>query len=191
MEKSGGVNLADIPIFKGLPDEDIAALEPLAERLEIARGEGLFRQGDPADCFYVVLSGGLDIVVRSPGGGTHVVAHMAPGAVVGETSLLIGGERSASALATDATTLLSFPDEQLRKLLRSDSLPAYRVVYRLAEALAHRLREIDAHIAQLSWDDADASAAEDDLDRLRRIFFADWGQRPRGDASEGPSRSSL
>jgi len=181
MEELDAARLAAIPIFKDLPDEDIGALRPLAQRLDITEGDWLFRQGDEADCFYVVLSGGLDIEVRTPRGREHVVAHMGLGAVVGETSLLIGGQRSASAQATDPTVLLSFPDEGLRELLRADSMPAYRIVYRLAQALAQRLREIDAHIAQMSWDDADPVAAEDDIDRLRRIFFADWGAAaPRG-----------
>jgi len=175
MDPSNEPRLADVPIFAGLPDEDIAALQGLAQRIPIGEGEYLFRQGDVADCFYVVLSGGLEIEVRSPRGATYIVAHMGPGSVVGETSLLIGGERSASAQAAGETILLRFPDQQIRELLRADSLPAYRIVFRLAQALAQRLRELDAHIAKLSWDDVDPSAAEDDLDRLRHIFFADWG----------------
>ncbi len=53
------------------------------------------------------------------------------------------------------------------------SLPAYRIVHRLAQSLAYRLRELDAHIAEMSA--SEGGPPEDDLDRLRRIFFTDWG----------------
>src|SRR5438105_12063258 len=126
-------NLAEIPIFSGLAADDIATLRSLAERQTVdeAEGEWLFRQGDEADCFYVVLSGGLDLVVRTGSGREHLVAHMGPGTIVGETSLFIGGQRSASARATARTVVLGFPDEALRALLRADSLAAYRIVFKL------------------------------------------------------------
>jgi CRP/FNR family cyclic AMP-dependent transcriptional regulator len=174
MTDAEGAQLSEIPIFGGLPDEDIAALRKLAQPSERATGEWLFRQGEQADCFYAVLSGGLDILVRTPNGDERLIVHTGPGTIVGETSVLIGGERSASAQATEPTVLLAFPDEGLRAMLRAESLTAYRIVYRLAQALAHRLRELDAHVAQMSGSDGSA-VTEDDLDRLRRIFFTDWG----------------
>jgi len=166
--------LAGIPIFKALPDGDIEVLRGLAHRVEIAAGDRLFRQEDAADCFYAVLSGGLDIVVKTPPGAERLVLHTGPGTIVGETSLLIGGRRSASARATAATVLLRFPDDALRKMLDAESLPAYRIVHRLAQSLANRLRELDAHIAEMSA--SEDGPPEEDLDRLRRIFFTDWGQ---------------
>ena len=166
--------LAEIAFFRDLSEGDLDALRDLAQRIDVAAGDWLFRQGEEADCFYAVLSGGLDLLVNTPAGAEHLVVHMGAGTIVGETSVLIGGQRSASARATRATALLSFPDEGLREMLRAQSLPAYRIVHRLAQALAQRLRQLDAHIAQMSAG-VSATATEDDLDRLRRIFFTDWG----------------
>ena len=174
MTDAQAAQLADIPIFKDLPEGDIAALRMLAQPTERAGGEWLFRQGEEADCFYAVLTGGLELLVRTPNGEERLIVHTGPGTIVGETSVLIGGQRSASARATEPTRLLTFPDEGLRAMLRAESLTAYRIVYRLAQALAHRLRELDAHIAQMSATDG-GPVTEDDLDRLRRIFFTDWG----------------
>jgi anaerobic selenocysteine-containing dehydrogenase len=47
-----------------------------------------------------------------------------------------------------------------------------------AAALAQRLRELDAHIAQMGGNEG-GPPSEDDLDRLRRIFFTDWGAAAR------------
>ena len=170
--------LAQIPIFAELPTPDIDALRQLAQRLQVAGGEWLFRQGDEADCFYAVLSGGLDLLVTTAQGHDHLVVHMGPGAIVGETSVLIGGRRSASARATDATALLRFPDAELREMVHADSLPALRIMHRLAQALAYRLRALDAQIAQMT--DERWPGTEDDLARLRRIFFTDWAATSSG-----------
>lgn len=181
MTDADGAQLGETPIFSDLPEEDIATFRQFAKRLDVAAGDWLFRQGDEADCFYVVLTGRLDLEVRTSTGTEHVVAQMGPGSVVGETSLFIGGQRSASALATEPTSLLRFHDQELCELLRADSLPAYRVAYKLGQAMAQRLREVDAHIAQMSSNGGGQTTTEDDIDRLRRIFFADWGAAaPRG-----------
>ena len=173
MAEGEAAQLADIPIFKDLPEGDLEALRALAQHVKIAAGDWLFRQEEAADCFYAVLSGGLDIAVKTPPGAERLVLHTGPGTIVGETSLLIGGRRSASARTTAATVLLRFPDDALRTMLDAESLPAYRIVHRLAQSLANRLRELDAHIAEMSA--SEDGPPEDDLDRLRRIFFTDWG----------------
>ena len=171
--------LVSIPILRDLGEGDVEALRRLARRVEIASGDWLFRQGDEADCFYAILDGGLDLLVTTPSGSERLVAHLGLGSIVGETSLFIRGQRSASARATTGTALLSFPDDGLRQMLAEESIPAYRIVYRLAQALALRLRELDADIAAMSA--SEGGPPEDDLDRLRRIFFTDWGAgRPQG-----------
>ena len=165
--------LGQIPVFADLPDSDLGVLRLLAQRVELGAEATLFNQGDPADALFVVLTGNLDIHVRVGGGREHLVAQMGPGNVVGEISLFIGGLRSASARTTAPTELLRFPDDSLRAMMGTAAASACRIIYRLAQALAARLRAADAHIAEMSREDR-AAVFDDDLDRLRRIFFTDW-----------------
>lgn len=167
--------LQSIPIFQGLSEADLDGLLTFVDRVDLQANQRLFAEDDPADAFFVVLSGGLDVHMRGKDGAEHRLAHLEPGAVIGEISLLIGGERSASADATEPTVLLRFPDRRFRGMLEAGSLPAYRVVCNLARVLATRLRAADAQMAELCGEDGTATVAEDDLDRLRKIFFVDWG----------------
>lgn len=167
--------LRTIPIFAGLPDRDLEALLNLSSRMEMGPEETLFVQGQPSDAFFVVLEGGVDVLVRGANGTEQPVAHMGPGSVLGEISLIIEGNRSATARATEPTRLLRFEDRRFRELLRSGSLPAYRVIHNLAHVLATRLRAADAQIAKMCEEESASTVAEDDLDRLRRIFFTEWG----------------
>lgn len=167
--------LATLPIFSGLATREIAVLHDLAARLELGPAEPLFSQGEVADAFFVVLAGGLDLSVRDVDGADHLLARLGPGAIIGEISLLVHGQRSVTARATERSVLLRFPDDQFRELLAGSSLAAFRVVHNLAKVLAERLRAADAQIAELCKDGSPAQVAEDDLDRLRKIFFTDWG----------------
>jgi CRP-like cAMP-binding protein len=93
--------------------------------------------------------------------------------VVGEISLFIGGDGPAFVRAAEPSTLLRFPYAGFRQLMDGDCLPAFRVLYNLAQLLARRLRAADAQLAEMC-DPQTPPPAEDDLDRLRRIFFTDW-----------------
>ena len=73
------------------------------------------------------------------------------------------------------STLLRFMDQKFLDLLDAGSLPAFRVVANLARVLAARLRAADDQLIELAAKQASEGAQEDDLDRLRRIFFTDWG----------------
>ena len=78
VEKS---ELLHVPVFAGLPDDQIEWFISRAQELNIKRDEMIFRQGDPADAMFVFLSGQLQ--VRGELGGESVVIPVEPGAVTG------------------------------------------------------------------------------------------------------------
>ena len=45
--------LAELPVFAGLPPEQLALIAGCARTMHAAAGDELFREGDPADAFYV------------------------------------------------------------------------------------------------------------------------------------------
>jgi signal transduction histidine kinase len=78
VEKS---ELLHVPVFAGLPDDQIEWFISHAQELNIKRDEMIFRQGDPADAMFVFLGGQLQ--VRGELGGESVVIPVEPGAVTG------------------------------------------------------------------------------------------------------------
>src|SRR5262249_20428745 len=69
----------------------------------LASGTVLFREGDPSDAMYMVLSGDLRATVTDPQHGDMVVGHIGPGEPVGEMQVLSGGTRTATVVATTDT----------------------------------------------------------------------------------------
>jgi putative ABC transport system ATP-binding protein len=70
------------------------------ERVELAAGAVLFRQGDPGDLVYEVDSGHIDIVQEKSDGGETLLAVIEPGNYFGELAPMFGLRRSATARAT-------------------------------------------------------------------------------------------
>jgi CRP-like cAMP-binding protein len=103
----------------------LAALDPGA-RLELASqltersfgsGAEVLRQGDDADCMYLVKSGRVKVVRAGADGVTEQVADLGPGETVGEAGLLFGRPRNATVYATEDSQLIEVPGSALRDAL--------------------------------------------------------------------------
>ena len=125
------VGLSSIPLLAGLPEHALGQLTAASRTVELAAGEWLFEEGDPAGSAYVLASGRLQIVQ----GGT-LVRELTPGAVVGELALLTGEPRSAGARAHRDATLLELPRVAFEAVLDSDP----RATRTLLDQVAGQLR---------------------------------------------------
>jgi len=104
--------LAEVPFFQLLDERERSTL---AEQLDVVRfsaGQTIFNYGDPGDSLYVIRSGEVEIFVKDDTGERILLETARAGDFFGELSLLDGGARNASVLATQ--------DAELLKLSRAD-----------------------------------------------------------------------
>jgi predicted acylesterase/phospholipase RssA/CRP-like cAMP-binding protein len=78
------------------------ALEPVA----VPGGSVLIREGDPADCLYLVAAGRLRVVNVDANGEDQLLAEIGRGDLVGEMALITNRPRSATVYALRDTHLL-------------------------------------------------------------------------------------
>jgi predicted acylesterase/phospholipase RssA len=99
-------------------------LESEVELLTIAGGETLFRQGDPGDSAYIVMSGRLRVVSETPDAPERTLNELGRGEVLGEMALLTGDRRSATVFAVRDTDLARLSREGFHRLIerRPESL---------------------------------------------------------------------
>lgn len=101
---------------------DIAKYEAMGggpvARSHYESGQTIFRQGEFADNFYVVLSGEVEIY---HGGSPEATAVLGPGQYFGEMSLMSRRQRSASALARGPVDLLVLSAGDFTALANSSS----------------------------------------------------------------------
>jgi len=147
----------------GHAEDAVATLAP--GRIRLAASETLFRQGDPGDALYVILSGRLAVRMTGAEGTETVVAELTAPACVGELALLTEQARGATVYALEDAELARYAREDFRRLaerrpeliaaLTRSVLPRLRHA-QLAEVLASLFGELDAPAlgelqAALSW----------------------------------------
>lgn len=89
--------LAALPLFSALDARSLEAVAVLAREVSAPAGTILMREGEPADSFFVIVSG--TVHVERAGG---LARSMGAGGFLGEIALLEVGSRTATATcATD------------------------------------------------------------------------------------------
>lgn len=130
-------------LFASLPDDVLAALEAQLTQFTLMSGELLFREGDPSDSLYIVISGRLRVVSHAANDqAQRVVAELGHGEIVGEMGLVCDEPRSASVVAIRDTNLAKLTKAGLNRLTGC-AQPIYSTIIR---QLAYRLRNETAGI---------------------------------------------
>ena len=97
--------LRQVPLFAQLSSEQMQWIVEHVQEKHLAPGEHLFTEGEPAEHFYILLSGTLQIS-RLIGGLETVLATHQGGSFTGEVPMLTNTPYIASARAIDACHLL-------------------------------------------------------------------------------------
>ena len=101
------------------------------------QGDLLFKQGDPANQFYILLTGRIKITLGETGQSVYIVSHA--GEAFGWSSLIDRETYTASAECMTPVKLIRFDQENVLKIIEED--PANGLVFfkRLADILGNRL----------------------------------------------------
>jgi CRP-like cAMP-binding protein len=83
----------------------------------------------------------VEISIIDANGKKNILAQLQQGDFFGEFSLLDGGERSATAIATDHTTLLGFFRPDLFSLMDRNPRMGNKLLLALAKVVVARLRK--------------------------------------------------
>ncbi|MGB0722881.1 MAG: PilT/PilU family type 4a pilus ATPase [Gammaproteobacteria bacterium] len=101
--------MADMPLFRALPEAQLERLLAVGEALKLEDGEAVVRQGDESDCFFVTVSGRLGVYSDRGGDSEPVLlGYLEQPGTVGELGLLLGKARTASVLAVGECLLVRF-----------------------------------------------------------------------------------
>ena len=109
------------------------------EPVELAAGEVLFRQGDPADFLCFVESGELAVVLEIPDAGRVPVRRFGPGQCLGEMALYRRDTRAATVEALAPSRLWRLSSSQLQQMERESPALALAMHRHVAGLLAERV----------------------------------------------------
>lgn len=106
-------------------------------------GEIIFRQDEPGNVMYLILSGEVEISVNFSG-KSMIVAHLYEGDMLGEMSLLEDRPRSATAKAIKLTKVVSFTKDQLLDYVQNERGFAWKLLTKLSG----RIRKQNERLAE-------------------------------------------
>ncbi|MBM2810166.1 MAG: Crp/Fnr family transcriptional regulator [Chloroflexi bacterium] len=136
-------SLRRVPLFSSLSDEQIAALNAVAQRRSFRRGEVIFHKGDAGPTLFMITQGQVKIVLPSDGGGEEaLLGVMDTGDFFGELSLIDEQPRSATIVASEDTDTLVLHRVDFLEFLSAN--PELAIV--VMRVLCRRLREADEFI---------------------------------------------
>jgi CRP/FNR family cyclic AMP-dependent transcriptional regulator len=129
------------PWFAGLPPADRRALVAGSERLRLAPGEMLFRQGDAAPAgghaFFGVVRGGIKASSLREDGKEAILVVLEAGNWFGEISLIDRQPRTHDATAVTDAEVLALPRDAFDRMMKR---PAFALA--VCRMLAARVRSL-------------------------------------------------
>jgi thioredoxin reductase (NADPH) len=102
-----------------LSSADMALVGQLGVRRQVREGEYLYREGDVAYDFFVLVSAEVDIVIAA-GGDERVIVHHEPGRFLGELNMLSGLRVFVSAKVVKAGEVIEVSRDRLRQLMATN-----------------------------------------------------------------------
>ncbi|HEY4217057.1 MAG TPA: cyclic nucleotide-binding domain-containing protein [Gemmatimonadaceae bacterium] len=132
--------LRKVAIFKDLDADELAAVADLCKEERFVSGEYIFREGEPGNRLFLILSGEVRISRNVPGSGEEALAVLKPGALFGEMAVFDRSERSTDAISNGGTTALTIARPDFEMLLDFDRDLAHKVLWGCVRLLSGRLR---------------------------------------------------
>ena len=132
---------SDSVLFPVLEEKYLQDLESCGKALELKPGDTLYREGDTAYCFYIVLSGQIKIT-KHLGTEEIVVTIHRRGEFTGDLNMLTGGVSQATASSIDRSRVIQFED--FKELLKG----CPRSIDLFVPALAERSKDLEIKLRQ-------------------------------------------
>jgi len=138
-------NLAAVPLFKGLTDQQYDELAMVVVDQEFARGRTIFSEGDDGVGFYVIISGQVKIYKLSPEGKEQILHVFGSGEPFAEAAVFAGSSYPAHALALKTSRVFFIPREAFRDLIKANPSLAMNMMASLSMRLkrfAHMIEDL-------------------------------------------------
>jgi len=137
--------LRAIPLFRDLPEKDLADIAGLLIDRKYPRDAVIYEDGSIGDYMYIISEGQVKVTKMSEDGREKILEILGPGDFHGEMALLDRAPRSASVKTTTPCVLLALSRQDFLGLLKQN----HELTLELIRVLVRRLRETDEQIKGL------------------------------------------
>src|SRR5215813_5932675 len=138
--------IAGLPMFAGLKAQELDDILRDARAARYAKNAPVFRQGDEADSFFVLLHGHLRVMKTTPDGQQVVVRYVVPGEVFGVAMMMGWNAYPATCTAVEDSVVLVWPTSAWPQLAARHPALARNTM----QAVGGRLQEAHTRIVEMS-----------------------------------------
>lgn len=144
-------------LFEGLLDDELSSLARQCRLVEKQAGEILFFEGDPADCFYVLLSGQVQAYKVSAEGKEMILHLFNAGDIFAEFPVFTDVPTyPVNTLCLKPSKLIAIHGQGFKNLAATRQDILFKILIRLSE----RLRYLTSLVEDLSLRNVDARLAK-------------------------------
>jgi len=112
--------LSEAHLFEGIPEEKLLKIAQVVQKEVVPAQTIIFRQGEPGDSFYIIVSGKVRVFRKGEEGVETDLSMLGPGDCFGEMALLTDKARSAHVETLEETQVLVLTKEQFDRILKKD-----------------------------------------------------------------------
>jgi CRP-like cAMP-binding protein len=134
--------LQSMPIFGALRDDALQCLLEGTPSVERAAGDYFFREGEDAQCMYVIEQGAVEVQKRWDG-RDQMLHRLHAGDCFGEMALMDFFPRSASVRALEPTRVIEIAPAALQRLAERDLEQFALLQMNMGREVCRRLRATD------------------------------------------------
>ncbi|QLF92644.1 Crp/Fnr family transcriptional regulator [Pseudomonas sp. ABC1] len=138
--------IRNLPLFAALDEDALDEALSHAQECHFEKGEYAFRQGEPAQYFFLLLGGHLQTLQVTPAGERVVVRYVHAGELFGIAKAMALSTYPASSIAVESSRVLRWPSAQWEALNRACAQLTGHVV----QTVGQRLQEAHQRIQELS-----------------------------------------
>lgn len=140
-------NLPKVDVLRDLSEAERSGLARTIDKVGMACGDYILRQGQRAEAFYIIRSGTVSVWAETPESSERL-AVLKEGDSFGEVSILTGQACNAGAIADQDCVLFSLPPKALREVVRANPALAEKMSQAVAERRGARALGIDIPAAE-------------------------------------------
>ena len=129
--------IKEIDLFEGMSQGFIDEIAKIMVEESCNKGSFLFREGEPADNFYVLEEGGVRLTIGEEGHITYTIN--TSGDSFGWSSLVDRDVYTASAECNEPTKVIKIEKEKLRRIFDKHQFSGLMFYKRLARIIGERL----------------------------------------------------
>jgi CRP-like cAMP-binding protein len=148
--------VSESPVFEGMTNEQLQLIAGCAQNAGFAAGERLFREGEPADTFYLVRKGRVALSTHAPARGPVLIETLDPGEIVGWSWIVPPYVWHFDARAVDDVRAVAFDGACLRSKCETDHALGYELMRRFGGVMLDRLQHTRLRLLDLYGRDGDS-----------------------------------